>query len=158
MQSGCPLCTTSGISTPFGMLSPSGGQVAYALLTRLPLSIDSKLSSSVRLACVKHAASVRPEPGSNSPINFIEEPEWLLIIHVMEFQFVAQTCMLLITFVIPNHLANHLTNCCMILHCLVFREHLAPDLIAFAPSVSFYIITQSGFLVKTFFNLFLISF
>ena len=23
--------------------------------------------SSVRLACVKHAASVRPEPGSNSP-------------------------------------------------------------------------------------------
>ena len=96
----------------------------------------------------------RPEPGSNSPINFIEEPEWLLIIHVMEFQFVAQTCMLLITFVIPNHLANHLTNCCMILHCLVFREHLAPDFIAFTPSVSFYIITQPGFLVKTFFNLF----
>ena len=86
--------TSFGISTPFGMLSPSGGQVAYALLTRLPLSIDSKLSSSVRLACVKHAASVPPEPGSNSPINFIEEPEWLLIIHVMEFQFVAQTCML----------------------------------------------------------------
>ena len=28
----------------------------------------------VRLACVKHAASVRPEPGSNSPINYIEEP------------------------------------------------------------------------------------
>ena len=27
----------------------------------------------VRLACVKHAASVRPEPGSNSPINYIEE-------------------------------------------------------------------------------------
>jgi hypothetical protein len=24
---------------------------------------------SVRLACVKHAASVRPEPGSNSPLN-----------------------------------------------------------------------------------------
>ena len=28
---------TSGISTPFGMLSPSKGQVAYALLTRSPL-------------------------------------------------------------------------------------------------------------------------
>ena len=26
----------------------------------------------VRLACVRHAASVRPEPGSNSPIKFIE--------------------------------------------------------------------------------------
>ena len=33
----------------------------------------------VRLACVKHAASVRPEPGSNSPINFIEEPIRLLL-------------------------------------------------------------------------------
>ena len=62
------------------MLSPTKGQVAYALLTRLPLSIDSKLSSSVRLACVKHAASVRPEPGSNSPIKFIEEPIWLLLL------------------------------------------------------------------------------
>ena len=140
-------------------MSPSLRQVVYALLTRLPLDFQKQaFNRLVRLACVKHAASVRPEPGSNSPINFIEEPEWLLIIHVMEFQFVAQTCMLLITFVIPNHLANHLTNCCMILHCLVFREHLAPDLIAFAPSVSFYIITQPRFLVKTFFNLFLISF
>ena len=40
------------------------------LLTRLPLKLikEQALSSlSVRLACVKHAASVRPEPGSNSP-------------------------------------------------------------------------------------------
>ena len=29
---------------------------------------ESKLSVLVRLACVKHAASVRPEPGSNSPL------------------------------------------------------------------------------------------
>ncbi len=28
-----------------------------------------KAGGSVRLACVKHAASVRPEPGSNSPSN-----------------------------------------------------------------------------------------
>ena len=35
---------------------------------------------SVRLACVRHAASVRPEPGSNSPIKFIEEPIWLLLL------------------------------------------------------------------------------
>ncbi len=28
----------------------------------------------VRLACVKHAASVRPEPGSNSPYLIYEEP------------------------------------------------------------------------------------
>ena len=29
--------------------------------------MESKLSNPVRLACVKHAASVRPEPESNSP-------------------------------------------------------------------------------------------
>ncbi len=61
------------------MLSPSEGQVAYALLTRLPLSSKEQAPlHSVRLACVKHAASVRPEPGSNSPKNYFEEPEWLL--------------------------------------------------------------------------------
>ena len=44
------------------------GQVPHALLTRPPLSFkESKLPFGfVRLACVKHAASVHPEPGSNS--------------------------------------------------------------------------------------------
>ena len=56
-------------------------QVTHALLTRPPLSIpiDSSEASfvglresySVRLACVKHAASVYPEPGSNSQIKFV---------------------------------------------------------------------------------------
>ncbi|EFE73545.1 conserved hypothetical protein [Streptomyces filamentosus NRRL 15998] len=36
------------------------------LLTRSPL-IHHRSDFIVRLACVKHAASVRPEPGSNSP-------------------------------------------------------------------------------------------
>ena len=36
------------------------------LLTRSPLEYPRR-SLSARLACVKHAASVRPEPGSNSP-------------------------------------------------------------------------------------------
>ena len=62
------------------MLSPSERQVAYALLTRLPLGpliqqADQK--NPVRLACVKHAASVRPEPGSNSPINLLKNLDWL---------------------------------------------------------------------------------
>ena len=35
----CGRSFVSGISTPFGMLSPSEGQVAYALLTRSPLGI-----------------------------------------------------------------------------------------------------------------------
>ena len=58
-----------GISTCFQVLSPSDGQVTHVLLTRSPLFFFrwSKLRwKSVRLACIRHAASVRPEPGSNS--------------------------------------------------------------------------------------------
>src|SRR5881398_1114302 len=55
----------SGISPGFPGLSQSSGQVAHVLLTRSPLT-----RRFARLACVKHAASVRPEPGSNSPLMF----------------------------------------------------------------------------------------
>ena len=47
-------------------------QVTHALLTRPPLSHKiinpegNQIECFVRLACVKHAASVHPEPGSNS--------------------------------------------------------------------------------------------
>ena len=58
-----------GISPPFGGLSPTRGQVTHVLLTRLPLYSPPEGSFLVRLACVKHAASVRSEPGSNSPVN-----------------------------------------------------------------------------------------
>ena len=38
------------------------------LLTRPPLTEQEQaLIRSARLACIRHAASVRPEPGSNSP-------------------------------------------------------------------------------------------
>lgn len=59
----------SSIRRRFQRLFQSLGQVAHVLLTRSPL-IHSKQAPSftVRLACVKHAASVRPEPGSNSPL------------------------------------------------------------------------------------------
>ena len=40
------------------------------LLTRSPL-VYSRRSLTARLACVKHAASVRPEPGSNSPLKAV---------------------------------------------------------------------------------------
>src|SRR5699024_5315532 len=53
----------------------SAGQVTHVLLTRSPLEYPRK-GLSVRLACVKHAASVRPEPGSNSPQKlFSEKPK-----------------------------------------------------------------------------------
>ena len=50
------------------------GQVTHALLTRPPLSHKAFQSEEIkaecfaRLACVRHAASVHPEPGSNSLI------------------------------------------------------------------------------------------
>ena len=56
----------SGIRPSFPSLSQSAGQITHVLLTRSPLEHPRK-GLSVRLACVKHAASVRPEPGSNSP-------------------------------------------------------------------------------------------
>ena len=61
-----------GINSRFQLLSPTLGQVAYVLLTRSPLTRSKKqafLILSVRLACIKHAASVHPEPGSNSPFD-----------------------------------------------------------------------------------------
>ena len=60
----------SGIRPSFPSLSRSTGQITHVLLTRSPLEHPHHKNDaglSVRLACVKHAASVRPEPGSNSP-------------------------------------------------------------------------------------------
>ena len=60
------------------------GQVAHALLTRPPLSHNRFIpegnpwSCFVRLACVKHAASVHPEPGSNSHVIMFVRPKFSL--------------------------------------------------------------------------------
>ena len=62
-----------GISRCFHLLSPCLGQIVHALLTRPPLEYQPSgrnlpFDIPARLACVKHAASVRPEPGSNSDV------------------------------------------------------------------------------------------
>ena len=57
-----------GISAPFGTLFPTKGQIIHALLTRAPLYSSAEADFLVRLACVRHAASVSSEPGSNSPV------------------------------------------------------------------------------------------
>ena len=67
----CGTKVLCGISSRFQLLSPTERQVSHALLTRSPLNLTSIGRSRfplspVRLACVRHAASVRPEPGSNS--------------------------------------------------------------------------------------------
>ena len=57
-----------GINPPFGGLFPTAGHVTHVLRTRAPLNEAVLLQlHPVRLACLKHAASVRSEPESNSP-------------------------------------------------------------------------------------------
>ena len=60
-----PMVNVCGISPGFPGLSPTGGQVSHVFLTRPPRSTPA--GAPVRLACIRHAASVYPEPGSNSP-------------------------------------------------------------------------------------------
>ena len=73
----CSRHRISRISHTFMRLSRRRGQVTHVLLTRSPLIQNQQADPfTVRLACVKHAASVRPEPGSNSPnkTNKIQAP------------------------------------------------------------------------------------
>ena len=67
----CVPVALCGISVRFQTLFHTQRQVAHALLTRPPLSYLNasrriNQDNSVRLECVMHAASVHPEPGSNS--------------------------------------------------------------------------------------------
>ncbi len=61
-------CALMRYSSRFQLLSPCMRQVTHALLTRPPLSHkifiseENQIECFVRLACVKHAASVHPEP------------------------------------------------------------------------------------------------
>ena len=65
------VCYLSGFSIRFQKLSRAHGQVTYVLLTRSPLDSEKQaFLPLVRLACIRHAASVHPEPGSNSPSNY----------------------------------------------------------------------------------------
>src|SRR5204863_9105755 len=74
LAQGCTRVNVCGINQPLGWLAHTVGHVAHVLRTRLPLNEELPLRP-VRVACVRHAASVRPEPGSNSPM--IEESEQL---------------------------------------------------------------------------------
>ncbi len=55
-----------GISTGFPVLFPTPRQITHVLLTRAPLYSQTEVCFLARLACVRHAASVDSEPGSNS--------------------------------------------------------------------------------------------
>ena len=55
--------TVCGISSDFSELFPTTGQIPTCYSPVCHYAI----TSTVRLACIRHAASVYPEPGSNSP-------------------------------------------------------------------------------------------
>ena len=60
-----------GISVTFATLSPTSGHVPmyYSPVRHSPPGASSR--AAVRLACVRHAASVQSEPGSNSSVQFL---------------------------------------------------------------------------------------
>ena len=66
---GCPGTVARRLTRRFHRLSAIGGWVAYALRTRPPLSRPRR-GDPVRLACIRPAASVHPEPGSNSSLYY----------------------------------------------------------------------------------------
>ena len=133
-----------GISVLFKTLSPSERQVTHVLLTRPPLSKSASIRKlppkySVRLACVRHAASVRPEPGSNSLKYCIESPlrafqAYLrafaaLFVH-LRVAFFEKLCLLSFSYQSPDTQSNYgyfvqiLTNL-PISRCLIFKVLLA---------------------------------
>ena len=79
----CDPIALCGISSLFQLLSPSERQVPHALLTRSPLTFAPEGAESVRLACVRHAASVRPEPGSNSLKIVLKRRSVLIILRAL---------------------------------------------------------------------------
>ena len=60
-----------GINPAFAELSPTSGYVPiyYSPVRHSPPGVAPR--AAVRLACVKHAASVQSEPGSNSSVQYL---------------------------------------------------------------------------------------
>ena len=150
-------------------------QVTHALLTRPPLNCLKSIrklhsNSSVRLACVKHAASVHPEPGSNSHVKMVFEPVKislanLTVLTVLRFLFFIslkifwnfQGCItvylsrcfavVLISFDILSQLISFVNNF------FIFLNSFRSSCRAFMPQ-RLLIITHCFQLVKHFFELF----
>ena len=92
------VCYLSGFSIRFQKLSRAHGQVTYVLLTRSPLDSEKQaFLPLVRLACIRHAASVHPEPGSNSPFDLALRCLWHLSLQL----FVCFEIDVLVVFLFP---------------------------------------------------------
>ena len=117
-----------GIISRFQLLSPCMGQVIHALLTRPPLRITASTRRlqkqfSVRLACVKHAASVHPEPGSNSQkMCLFQVQHKLTSLHIPFYCFKGSFDRSLNVSVFPDCLYQRIfEDCIYVFHCSVIK-------------------------------------
>ena len=122
-------------------------QVTHALLTRPPLS-HKKLHSEeislrcfVRLACVRHAASVHPEPGSNSHVKVLSSFRTTLGCSSRYY------CFRFVSFSETSYLSKNFRG---LVHCLVIIVPVV-FLICFI-SDNFYILSLSKKFVNNFFH------
>ena len=70
LSPGCPGDIYAGLALLSQGCTPDGGRLhtCYSPVRHSPAGGASSSPAAVRLACVKPAASVHPEPGSNSPL------------------------------------------------------------------------------------------
>ncbi len=143
-----PSCT-SGFVLRFQSVFPVRGQVPYVLLTRSPLETRRSL---VRLACIRHAASVHPEPGSNSPFDLYSDALRLVFMIVFQVQRidVVSSC---IYFVFPVHdcFSGSKNRRCIVLYllrfsCPVFKERQHPSQMLPSPAASYEVTSFSKIL------------
>ena len=122
-------------------------QVTHALLTRPPLSHKTlhperiKVRCFVRLACVRHAASVHPEPGSNSHVKVLSSFRTTLGCSSRYY------CFRFVSFSETSYLLKNFRG---LVHCLVIIV-LCCFLICFI-SDNFYILSLSRKFVNNFFH------
>ena len=112
------------------------------LLTRPPLqlSASTREERSVRLACIRHAASVRPEPGSNSH-NKVRTI----------FRLLSSICLLAYCLLVKNVCCLELNQDALHLVRLFFVQFSRSTL----PRSNFYILTNFHLNVKNFLKKFL---
>ena len=136
------------------MLSPTQGQVAHALLTRPPL-IRDRSPVTVRLECVMHAASVHPEPGSNSQTNCISSAvavRFLSELFILAFFTFLELCSLWFWQIFVFALALILL-CTSIFCCSIVKFQSRPFLRALVYYITLFPLCQVLF--KNFFKIFL---
>ena len=73
LERGCPLTIYAGLARVSPGCPPDRGRLhtCYSPVRRSPAESASTSPAAPRLACVKPAASVHPEPGSNSPLLYL---------------------------------------------------------------------------------------